>query len=168
MVDPVALPILPEIGVTASHLFCDQDGEVTQGMSRDVEVGSYWFLCSVTFDVTAVSIEADMAGILCFSHSCFLHLLHSISCIVDVLVLQVAVARMWKGWLVVVLINVSPEQMCWQVRQCWLPHGLLPWCGSPFGQFELGADQKVAKVLWSVVGHNGGLWNGLLEEAQRL
>ena len=68
VVDPVALPLLPEIGVTASHLFCDQDGEVTQGMSQDVEVGSYWFLCSVTFDVTAVSIEADMAGILCFSH----------------------------------------------------------------------------------------------------
>ena len=66
VVDPVALPLLPEIGVTASHLFCDQDGEVTQGMSQDVEVGSYWFLCSVI--VTAVSIEADMAGILCFSH----------------------------------------------------------------------------------------------------
>jgi len=94
---------------------------------------------------------------------CFLHLLHSISYIVDVLVLQVAVARMWKGWLVVVLINVSPEQMCWQVRQCWLLHGLLPWCGSPFGQFELGADQKVAKVLWLAVGHSGALWNGLLE-----
>ena len=31
------------------------------------------------------------------------------------------------------------------------------------GQFELGADQKVVKVLWSAVGHNGGLWNGLLE-----
>jgi len=31
------------------------------------------------------------------------------------------------------------------------------------GQFELGADQKVVKVLCSAVGHNGGLWNGLSE-----
>ena len=31
------------------------------------------------------------------------------------------------------------------------------------GQFELGADQKVVKVLWLAVGFNGGLWNGLLE-----
>ena len=37
-------------------------------MSRDVEVGSYWFLCSILFDVTAVSVEVDMEGILCFSH----------------------------------------------------------------------------------------------------
>ena len=36
--------------------------------SRDVEVGIYWFLCSIILDVTAVSIEADVERILCFSH----------------------------------------------------------------------------------------------------
>ena len=61
-----------------SHLFYDQDGEVTQGMSQDVEVGCYWFLCFIIFDVTLVSIEADVAGILCFSHILLLHLLHSV------------------------------------------------------------------------------------------
>jgi len=34
------------------------------------------------------------------------------------------------------------------------------------GRFELGAEQKVAKVLWSAVGYNVGLWNCLLEERQ--
>jgi len=69
VVDPVALPLLPEFGVATSHLFYDQDGEVTQGMSQDVEVSSYWFLCSIIFDVTVVSIEADMAEILFFPHT---------------------------------------------------------------------------------------------------
>jgi len=31
-------------------------------------VGIYWFLCSIILDVTAVSIEADVERILCFSH----------------------------------------------------------------------------------------------------
>ena len=68
MVDPVALPLRPEVEVPASHLFYDQDGEITEGMTRDVEVGIYWFLCSIILDVTAVSIEADVERILCFSH----------------------------------------------------------------------------------------------------
>ena len=68
LVDPVAFPLLPEATVPASHLFYDQDGEITQGMPWDVEVGIYWFLCSIILDVTAVSIEADVERILCFSH----------------------------------------------------------------------------------------------------
>ena len=76
--DPVAFPLLPEATVPASHLFYDQDGEVPQGMSWDSEMGSYWFLCSIILNVTVMSVEADVEGILCFSTYCFLYLLHSI------------------------------------------------------------------------------------------
>ena len=65
MVDPIAFSLLPEAGVPASHLLYGHDGKVTQGVSRDVEVGCYWLLSSL---VLAVSIEADMEGVLCFSH----------------------------------------------------------------------------------------------------
>ena len=63
MVDPVALPLHPEVGVPPSHLFYDQDGDIMQ------------FLCSIILDVTAVSIEADVEGIL--------HILLLASCAFD-------------------------------------------------------------------------------------
>ena len=37
-------------------------------MSWDVEVGCYWFLSTCVLDVTMVTIEADVEGVLCLSH----------------------------------------------------------------------------------------------------
>ena len=68
MVDPISFSLLPEAGVPASHLLYGLDGKVTQGESQAVEVGRYWLLSSLVLDVTAVSIEADMEGVLCFSY----------------------------------------------------------------------------------------------------
>ena len=60
--------LLPEAGFTASHLLYGHVGKVTQGVSWDVEVGCYWLLSSLVLDVTAVSIEVDIEGVLRFSH----------------------------------------------------------------------------------------------------
>ena len=68
MVNPVALSLLPEVGVFALHLLNHHDGEVVCRVARGVEVGCYWFLEPLVADVTAMSIEADVEGILCFSH----------------------------------------------------------------------------------------------------
>ena len=65
MVNAIAFSL--EAGVPASHLLYGHDGKVTQGVSQDVEVGRYWLLSSLVLDVTAVSIEADLEGVLCFS-----------------------------------------------------------------------------------------------------
>ena len=62
MVDPVAFLLLPEVGVPASNLFY---GEVTQGLPRDVEEGSYWFFFFLVLDVA--SFEMNVDGILCSS-----------------------------------------------------------------------------------------------------
>ena len=68
MVNPVALSLLPEVGVLALHLLNHHDGEVVCRVARGVEVGCYWFLEPLVMNVTAMSIEADVEGILCFSH----------------------------------------------------------------------------------------------------
>jgi len=68
MVNPVALSLLPEVGVFALHLLNHHDGEVVYRVARGVEVGCYWFLELLVADVTAMSIEADVEGILRFSH----------------------------------------------------------------------------------------------------
>ena len=35
-------------------------------MAWAVEMASYWFLCLLVCDVVAMSIEADVEGVLCF------------------------------------------------------------------------------------------------------
>ena len=66
--DPVALSLLPKAGVPAPHLLYDHDGEVVQGVARSVEVGCYWLICAFMFDITSMSIEADVEGVQRLSH----------------------------------------------------------------------------------------------------
>ena len=49
-----------------SHDFNDCNPEIVQGMA--VEMASYWFLCSPVCDIVAMSVEANVEGILCLSN----------------------------------------------------------------------------------------------------
>ena len=62
---PVAIPSSSQVFVKASHNFKDCNPEIVQGVARAVEMASYWFLCPPVFDVIAMSIEADVEGVLC-------------------------------------------------------------------------------------------------------
>jgi len=76
MVNPVALSLLPEVGVLALHLLNHHDGEVVCRVAWGVEVGCYWFLEPLVTDVTAMSVEADVECICVSPTYCILHLLH--------------------------------------------------------------------------------------------
>ena len=62
---PVAFPSSSQAFVKASHDFKDCNPEIFQGMAWAVEMASYWFLCPPVCDVVAMSIEADVEGVLC-------------------------------------------------------------------------------------------------------
>ena len=63
------------------------------------------------------------------------------------LVLQVDVARTWKGWPVLVLSNVSPVRMCWHVRHRRLPQGLLLRFHSLLGDLSWALTKKFRRFL---------------------
>ena len=81
-------------------------------------------------DVLAMSIEADVEGVLSLSNV----LLSALPAIDQVDHIQVAVARTLNAWFMVALQKVMPVWIWLQVRQRLVPQGLLPPAGwSPAG-----------------------------------
>ena len=107
-----SFPLLSETRITVSHLFYEQDGEVSHG----VEVGSYmyWLLCSLALDVTAVYIKADVEEILCLSLILFLTP-PALNEVDDIAGLTVGCSSYMEGLASggTNKINVSPERMRW-------------------------------------------------------
>ena len=62
---PVAFPSSSQAFVKASHDFKDCNPEIIQGMFCVVEMASYCFLCPPVCDVIAMSVKADVEGVLC-------------------------------------------------------------------------------------------------------
>ena len=52
----------------ASHGFNHSHTEVVEGVVCAVEMCRYWLLHLPMLDVIAVSVEADVEGVLCLSH----------------------------------------------------------------------------------------------------
>ena len=46
------------------HNFKDCNPEVVQGVVRAVKMASFWFLCTPVCDVNAISVDADMMGVI--------------------------------------------------------------------------------------------------------
>ena len=125
MMNPVALSLLPEVGVFTLHPFNHHDRVIICGVAQRVEMATAFL--SPMSNVTFLSLDKVMAF----------------------LILQVAVGHMFCLW------NCHQSRFVdkcsiyeWLLR-------LLPWAlYLSWRWFQLCTDQEVPKVLWRVISHD--------------
>lgn len=145
----------------APHGFNHSHAEVVKGVVCAVKMCCYWLLHPPMQDVAAVSVEADVEGVLCLPHVLLLALpalneVDYILCLAGghgTYVKEAAVGcAVDSGAFLDVVAGAASSAVTAPASSCWVWSSLLQFC----------TDQKITKLLWSAVGYHGLLRDGFL------